>query len=73
MYHAIIIDHVYQPFIFVKMKSKLVYWLLKVCFFLQKSNKCLPSFTYEINDLEEIIKNIDSKKSQGSVMLSITS
>lgn len=55
------------------MKSKLVYWLLKVCFFLQKSNKCLPSFTFGINDLEEIIKNIDSKKSQGSVMLSITS
>ena len=37
----------------------------------RKSNESLSSITFEINDIEKIIKNLDPKKSHGHDMLSI--
>ena len=37
----------------------------------QKLNESLPSITFEINDIEKIIKNLDPNKSHGHDMLSI--
>ena len=36
-----------------------------------KSNESLSSITYEINDIEKVIKNFDPNKSHGLDMLSI--
>ena len=38
----------------------------------QKLNESLPSITFEINDIEKIIKNVDPNKSHGHDMISIS-
>ena len=38
----------------------------------QKLNESLPSITFEINDIEKIIKNLDPNKSHGHDMISIS-